>query len=98
MQPRASEELQNHTGAPITGAMNTEVLPLRHIPTASQGDCATRPIASEMMQSFRIMFAHADAGVEHAPFASSILLARVREALGQPEGERSQNRESQSRI
>ena len=42
--------------------MDTEVLHLRQLPGPSPDHCATRPITSEILESFREMFAHADAG------------------------------------
>ena len=45
--------------------MTTEVLPLRQAPNTHNNECATRPIADEVLRSFRTMFAHAEAGPEH---------------------------------
>ena len=45
--------------------MNTEVLHLRQVPGSSLDSCATRPITGEILEAFREMFAHADAGSEH---------------------------------
>jgi len=45
--------------------MTTEVLPLRHVPAPTQGDCATRPIAEQILRAFRTMFTYAEVGVEY---------------------------------
>src|SRR3954469_20078805 len=45
--------------------MTMEVLPLRHVPREPQTDCATRPVAEQILRSFRMMFAYAEVGPEH---------------------------------
>jgi diguanylate cyclase len=45
--------------------MTMEVLPLRQVSRDSQTDCATRPIAEQILRSFRMMFAYAEVGPEH---------------------------------
>ena len=45
--------------------MTLEVLPLRHIPAPVESDCATRPIAEQILRAFRTMFTYAEVGVEH---------------------------------
>lgn len=43
-----------------------EVLPLRQVPNReAQTDCATRPVAEQILRSFRMMFAYAEVGSEH---------------------------------
>jgi diguanylate cyclase len=46
--------------------MNMEVLPLRHVtPREPQTDCATRPVAEQILRAFRMMFAYTEVGPEH---------------------------------
>jgi len=45
--------------------MTTEVLPLRQAPSPSEGECATRPVAEQILRAFRTMFTYAEVGVEH---------------------------------
>lgn len=52
--------------------MTTEVLNLRPALRVSSSSCATHPIAGEILQSLREMFAHADAGPEHAPLDADL--------------------------
>jgi diguanylate cyclase len=64
--------------------MMTEVLPLRSASSSPPDDCATRPVTHEVLQSFRVMFAHADVGAEHASLDAD--LSRHAVTLAQARG------------
>ena len=64
--------------------MTTEVLPLRQAQGHSADDCATRPIAHDILQSFRVMFAHTEIGSEYAPLDAE--LSRQAAALASARG------------